>query len=175
MESTSYGKSWAEKYLSLIDSFHGATLMFLLGLGLTLTLVIGNSIRSHINSQREEIEILELVGATPKMIRKPYLLEGALISFLAMLFALSTISLLTILVKNTQGDILRMLDVKTTLLNLSLFEWSLALTLAVAIGLIGSYLCLIEINNGWAASGQDTSLLRLTNWLRPNKGPSHGK
>lgn len=149
IESTSYGKSWLEKYNLLIKSFTHLNGIILISLILTLILVIGNTIRAHINSKREEIEILELVGATPSMIRKPFLLEGFLISTGSMIVSLWFSTFGFWLIKNSSFEILRVLDLKTIVYELSTLEWLLWLLLSAGIGLLGSHLCLSEINTGW--------------------------
>lgn len=45
---------------------------------LTLLLVIGNTIRLHIENRREEIEVIKLVGGTDGYVRRPFLYMGAL-------------------------------------------------------------------------------------------------
>src|SRR3546814_4071577 len=50
-------------------------LAFLLGLGALL--VVGNTVRLDIQSRREEISVLQLLGATDGFIRRPFLYLGA--------------------------------------------------------------------------------------------------
>lgn len=161
VESTSYGKSWADKYTSLLKSGRGATIAFIFALSLTFILVIGNSIRSHINSQREEIEILELVGATPSHIRKPFLIEGTLLSTIAMVMALVIVGLISYVIKNSNFEIIHVLDLKSLVWQPTYFDFFMAIFLSSAIGFFGSYFCLSEINTGWAASGKGKSLFNL--------------
>jgi cell division transport system permease protein len=47
-------------------------------LGLALIAVIGNTIRLQILTQREEIEVSKLIGATDRFIRRPFLYAGTL-------------------------------------------------------------------------------------------------
>src|SRR3546814_20412639 len=49
--------------------------LFLLGLGALL--VVGNTVRLDIQSRREEISVLQLLGATDGFIRRPFLYLGA--------------------------------------------------------------------------------------------------
>ena len=46
--------------------------------GLTVLLVIGNTIRLHIENRRVEIEVTKLVGGTDSYVRRPFLYMGAL-------------------------------------------------------------------------------------------------
>lgn len=43
-----------------------------------LLLVIGNTIRLHIENRRIEIEVIKLVGGTDAYVRRPFLYMGAL-------------------------------------------------------------------------------------------------
>ena len=45
--------------------------------------VISNTIRIHISGRRDELEILELIGASRLAVRLPFILQGALIGFAA--------------------------------------------------------------------------------------------
>ncbi|MCY1210470.1 Cell division protein FtsX [compost metagenome] len=45
---------------------------------LALLLVIGNTIRLHIENRRTEIEVIKLVGGTDSYVRRPFLYMGAL-------------------------------------------------------------------------------------------------
>lgn len=55
----------------------GAT-VFLSLLGLVAVMVTANSIRSAIHARREEVQIMQLVGAPRWMVRAPFMVEGAL-------------------------------------------------------------------------------------------------
>jgi cell division transport system permease protein len=52
-----------------------------------LLLVIGNTIRLHIENRRTEIEVIKLVGGTDAYVRRPFLYMGALYGLGAGLFA----------------------------------------------------------------------------------------
>ncbi|WP_374441592.1 permease-like cell division protein FtsX [Pseudomonas panipatensis] len=69
---------WVERLsaiLKLGDRFvFGLTLVLVL----TLLLVIGNTIRLHIENRRNEIEVIKLVGGTDGYVRRPFLYMGAL-------------------------------------------------------------------------------------------------
>ena len=62
-------------------------------LGLVMFAVIGNTLRMQILTQRAEIELSQLIGATTSFIRRPFLYAGALYGLLGGLFALGIASL----------------------------------------------------------------------------------
>ncbi|CAD5106035.1 permease-like cell division protein FtsX [Zestomonas carbonaria] len=68
---------WVERLgaiLKLGDRFiFGLTLLLVLA----LLLVIGNTIRLHIENRRSEIEVIKLVGGTDGYVRRPFLYMGA--------------------------------------------------------------------------------------------------
>ncbi|MCE5387568.1 MAG: permease-like cell division protein FtsX [Acidithiobacillus sp.] len=63
----------------------GTRAVYLLGalLALGAVLVMGNTIRLHIEQRRDEIEISALVGATRAFIRRPFLYQGLIQGLLA--------------------------------------------------------------------------------------------
>ena len=69
----------------------GKKAMFVLTalLGFALFAVIGNTIRMQILTQRAEIEVSQLIGATKSFIRRPFLYAGALYGLLGGLLALA--------------------------------------------------------------------------------------
>lgn len=69
---------WVERLTAILglgDRFvFGLTLLLVLA----LLLVIGNTIRLHIENRRTEIEVIKLVGGTDGYVRRPFLYMGAL-------------------------------------------------------------------------------------------------
>ena len=57
--------------------FIGAFVLFVLVFLATLFLV-SNTLRLTIYAQKDKIEIMELIGATPYFIRRPYIIQGML-------------------------------------------------------------------------------------------------
>lgn len=67
----------AVKVLLSINKFiRGAGFVVFILLGMGILLIIYNAIRLTIFARRREINIMELVGATPAFIRVPFLMEG---------------------------------------------------------------------------------------------------
>lgn len=69
---------WVERLTAILhlgDRFvFGLTLLLVA----TLLLVVGNTIRLHIENRRAEIEVVKLVGGTDGYVRRPFLYMGAL-------------------------------------------------------------------------------------------------
>ncbi|MGI8561072.1 MAG: permease-like cell division protein FtsX [Luteimonas sp.] len=62
-------------------------------LGLGALLVVGNTVRLDIQARREEIGVLQLLGATDGFIRRPFLYLGAWYGLVAGAFALGLVAL----------------------------------------------------------------------------------
>ena len=92
IESVEYGEDWIAKF----EKFMAFSRIFLLALGcllcLGLTFIISNTIRLSIYSRQKEIELMLLIGATPRFVKIPFLLEGAFQGLVGSVLALFFIS-----------------------------------------------------------------------------------
>lgn len=89
----------------------------LLILGVLLLLIaialINNTIRLSIFSSRFLIKSMQLVGATRRFIRRPYILKGVRYGILSGLLAFGFIVMLLSLFRKMSGDLLDRLDIET--------------------------------------------------------------
>ena len=69
---------WAKRLDAMLRLGRDFALLLAALLGFALVVVISNTIRLQILSQRDEIEISKLIGATDAFIRRPFLYHGAL-------------------------------------------------------------------------------------------------
>lgn len=152
VEDVFYGQGWVENFSSFISSARGAlALLWILSLGVGL-LVIGNCIRLSFWQRRDEIEILELVGATSRFVRAPFLFEGLVLGFVAsvasLLLSFVFHGLLVAWMAKNWPFWTALSDVPP------LPGWAVALNLvtALAFGLIGAWNCVRKINTGWSAA-----------------------
>jgi len=67
---------WVRRFQAILNLAQRGVILLGGVLALTVLLVIGNTIRLEIENRRNEIEIMELVGATPGFIRRPFLYTG---------------------------------------------------------------------------------------------------
>ncbi|CCQ91494.1 conserved membrane hypothetical protein [Nitrospina gracilis 3/211] len=106
VESVEYGEKWIGRF----ETFMIFMKVFLFALGALLSigalLIISNTIKLSIFARREEIELMLLIGATPRFIKFPYLLEGALHGLLGAALSLALVKGLQIfLTLNFQGSL----------------------------------------------------------------------
>lgn len=69
---------WIKRLHALLELGRNGVLVLAALLGFALLAIIGNTIRLQILTQREEIEVSKLIGATDSFIRRPFLYAGAL-------------------------------------------------------------------------------------------------
>ena len=99
VESVEYGKNWIIKF----ETFLAFLRLFLLAIGgllsVGLILIISNTIKLSIYSRKEEIELMALLGARPKLIKWPFLLEGMLQALVGALLSLGIIKIIYLYMK----------------------------------------------------------------------------
>jgi cell division transport system permease protein len=149
----SYGQDWVQKYSQFLYYFQRACQALGIIILCAALFVLSNVIRASVQSRHQEIEVLELIGATPSMIRRPFLLEGAVIGFLSSTFAVGMAYFFF-------GVILRLFQNELGFLQLAPHLHFLSPSLILVfcgvgtlLGAVGSYLCVRQINDGWAARG----------------------
>ena len=67
---------WVDRLAAIIEALRRIVEVLFVMLALGILLIVGNTIRLGIESQREEIAIMRLFGATDAFIRRPYLYIG---------------------------------------------------------------------------------------------------
>jgi cell division transport system permease protein len=73
--------SWIKRLNALLQLGKKGILVLVVLLGFALVVIIGNTIRLQILTQREEIEVSKLIGATDSFIRRPFLYAGTIYGF----------------------------------------------------------------------------------------------
>jgi cell division transport system permease protein len=88
VEDVRYGADWLDKVFVLRRVAAAATLTLGAGFAAVAALIIGAAIRMAIFARRDEIVIMQLVGATDSFIRRPFLLEGMITGVVGAVLAL---------------------------------------------------------------------------------------
>lgn len=82
------GGEWLSQWIDLILFLDSMTYVLMLLVGLMIVGLVSNTIRLLMFSKKDEIGILQLVGATPSMIRTPLLINAALYGLIGSSLAL---------------------------------------------------------------------------------------
>lgn len=152
VEEVFYGQGWVENFSRFLASAQGLALgIWILSLSVGL-LIVSNCIRLSFLQRREEIEVLELVGATTRFIRIPFMIEGLVLGIAA--------SILSLLVS---------FGIHSVLLGWLAQKWNFWLALSeivpmqpwyvianiaagISFGALGSWNCVRKLNTGWSAA-----------------------
>jgi cell division transport system permease protein len=85
---------WAQKLRRFANFAERIVAILAFVLALAVSFVIGNTIRLQMLTQKDEIDVSRLIGATHNFIRRPFLYYGALQGLLASFVALATLAAL---------------------------------------------------------------------------------
>jgi cell division transport system permease protein len=83
-----YDQQWLTRVLSAINIVRGVGLFLGLVLTVAASLTVANVVRLALFARRDELEIMDLVGATPAFVRGPFIMEGVLQGGIGALVAL---------------------------------------------------------------------------------------
>ena len=132
--------AWVRRLDALLRLGRTAVVLLSALLGLALVAVTFNTIRLQILTQRDEIELCRLIGATHAYIRRPFFYLGSLLGLLGGVAALAIV-LAALAVLNR--DLLQVAPLYGSELRLrfpNLEEMLAALAASVALGWLGAYL-----------------------------------
>jgi len=92
VEQASLNGEWAKR-LSILLGLGEKIILFIAALlAITLLIIIGNTVRMQILTQKDEIEVSNLMGATRSFIRTPFLYAGILYGLMGGLLAIAIMS-----------------------------------------------------------------------------------
>lgn len=140
VEQAILNKEWTKRLSSLIALAKKIIFLIISLIALALLVIIGNTIRMQILSQKDEIEVSNLIGASNSFIRLPFLYAGAFYGFFGGLIA---IGFTAFIIKIFNYSIVQISDLYSNDFSLPLFKLDVSIaliTIAVFIGWIGSYL-----------------------------------
>ena len=131
---------WVKRLSSLLSLGKKVITIIAALLAVVLLVIIGNTIRMQILTQKDEIEVSNLIGATSSFIRMPFLYAGALYGLFGGLLAVLMLMGIIHAFNISMAQIAHLYsnDFSLSLFNLDLF---LAVILtAICIGWTGSYI-----------------------------------
>lgn len=152
VDEVSYGQEWVKSYSHLMAAINWSGFIFALVIIGGAVFVVSNSIRSSVHHRREEIEVLELVGATSSYIRRPFLKESLLlcaISSAAGIFLTWGLFEAALTAMKSELSLLQISQ------HLGFLNWQTGAGIvggSLVLGWFATEICLRSLNDGWAAS-----------------------
>jgi cell division transport system permease protein len=151
IEDVFYGQGWVENFSRFLHSARGAVvIIWVLSLSVGL-LIISNCIRLSFLQRQEEIEVLELVGATARFIRMPFLFEGISLGLAASILSLAISFALHSALLGWLGDKLDFWMALQTIAPIQPWYIAANLVTGISFGALGAWNCVRKLNTGWAA------------------------
>ncbi|NNM83328.1 MAG: ABC transporter permease [Burkholderiales bacterium] len=131
---------WVRKLDSLLKLGQVATAILAVLLGAALIFITFNTIRLHILTQKDEIEVAKLIGATNTFIRRPFLYLGAIQGLAGGIAAWSIIATGLHFLNDASRDLAQIYSVKLALSNLDATDTLFLLALSSLLGWTGAWL-----------------------------------
>jgi cell division transport system permease protein len=138
VDNVQIDSTWVKRLAALLHVLQLALLFLALTLAVVVVAVVFNTIRLQVMTQREEIEVARLVGATDAFICRPFYYSGALLGLCAGSIALGIVALALQPLNSAIDEFARLYASEFRLLPLGMFASSVLLGLSAALGLIGA-------------------------------------
>jgi cell division transport system permease protein len=132
--------AWVKRLAALLNVLRLALLFLAVTLGVVVVAVVFNTIRLQVMTQREEIEVARLVGATDGFICRPFYYTGALLGLAAGALALGAVALGLSPLNQAIAEFARLYASEFRLAPLSAMSSALLLLVSAGLGLCGAML-----------------------------------
>ena len=153
VEQALLNTEWAKRLATILALGNKIILFIAILLAFALLVIIGNTVRMQILTQKDEIEVSQLMGATTSFIRTPFLYAGILYGLFG---GLLTILMIEIVIQIFNLSVTKISTLYSSNFSLNLFNANLFCIIigsAILIGWLGSYLAVtrsvasINLNN----------------------------
>lgn len=152
VESVDYGQKWIDQFSEISSVLK----LMVYSIGLFVFLIVGfvsySSIQVSLLQKKEEIQILELIGASHEFIRRPYLRQALIHVLISVSVASCFVYILFEFLKQTlaKNNLLAHLSRQIHFLDWKL--WVAGSVVYILLVMISSGVSIRKINNGWAAA-----------------------
>jgi cell division transport system permease protein len=134
-----FEQAWIEKLQGVIQLSESVFDSIALLVAIGITFVIGTLVRLTLESQREEVEVLHLLGATAQFIRRPFLYRGLWLGLLGGVLALFLIEGLSVSIENRANQVATLFEGLFVLKKFSIWDTLSLLGLSTALGWFGAW------------------------------------
>ncbi len=152
VDEVTYGQDWIQRYAQFVKGFQslGGLISILLVAGVFF--VISNSLQTSIDQRREELEVLEIIGAGRWTIRGPFLFEALFLSLVASFLAMILDFVVFDLLAQEMRENLALVSIAKQVRFLNLSQLAAFLAVAVFVTISIAYLRVRSINTGWSTA-----------------------
>ncbi|MGW8390736.1 permease-like cell division protein FtsX [Pseudoduganella sp. HUAS MS19] len=140
VESVQVDSAWVMRLAAILGVVRQALLLLAVTLGTVVVAVVFNTIRLQVMTQREEILVSRLIGASDSFIHRPFYYTGALLGLCAGGVALGGVALALQPLNRTITDLARLYASEFQLVPLDPWATAGLLALSAGLGLVGALL-----------------------------------
>jgi len=140
IEQVQLDMQWLQRLQAITDIIRRAITAIGIMLGLSVLLVVGNSIRLDIENRRSEIEVTKLIGASDRFIRRPFLYGGMWFGLLGGVLALLLVFIVLLVIRQPAQDLVSLYNSDFTLKLPSFIQSIGLISTSIFLGLFGSWL-----------------------------------
>lgn len=140
VETVQVDSAWVKKLAALLGVLRLVLLLLAVTLGTVVVAVVFNTIRLQVLTQREEIVVSKLLGATDNFIHRPFYYTGALLGLCAGAVALGAVALSLYPLNTAIAEFARLYASEFRLAPLAAPGIAGLLAISAALGLVGAML-----------------------------------
>lgn len=142
IEQVEYNQGVLSQLGELLESVRVGGMLAIIAVICMAVFIIGSTIKLALFARRDEIEIMQLVGATDAFVRSPYMIEGAMQGVFGSILGLAVVYSVHAMLQQAieRSSFFSLLISEFSFL--SVFSVLLVLILGLFVGLCGSYLTL---------------------------------
>jgi cell division transport system permease protein len=140
VDTVQVDSAWVKRLAALLGVLRLALLLLAITLGMVVIAVVFNTIRLQVLTQREEIAVSKLLGATDNFIHRPFYYTGALLGLAAGTVALGAVALSLQPLNAAIADFARLYASEFQLAPLPALGIAGLLAISAGLGLVGAML-----------------------------------
>jgi cell division transport system permease protein len=140
VDSVQVDSAWVKRLAALLGVLRLALLLLAVTLGVVVIAVVFNTIRLQVLTQREEIAVSKLLGATDNFILRPFFVTGALLGLCAGAVALGAVTLALRPLNTAIAEFARLYASEFQLAPLPPLGMAGLLAISAGLGLVGAML-----------------------------------
>ena len=135
---------WIQRLFVIMEILEKTILIISVLLGISVILIIGNTVRLEIQNQKEEIIVCKLIGAGDAFIRRPFLYGGIWYGVLSGGFSWLIVSMAVWFLRPAVNRLGILYQNEVVLQNISLAQGLIIVLLAAALGFFGSRIAVAQ-------------------------------
>jgi cell division transport system permease protein len=140
VDTVQVDSAWVKRLAALLGILRLALLLLAVTLGTVVIAVVFNTVRLQVLTQRDEIAVSKLIGATDNFIHRPFYYSGALLGLCSGAVALLGVTLALRPLNTAIAEFARLYGSTFQLLPIRPVGMALLLALSAALGLVGAVL-----------------------------------